>query len=497
MDLQLDHEYTINPDGSGRASIRWEGPSPGDAFEPGAFIAGEVTQSKGIDAWESVTCAQENGRLVFQAVVYFKELAKLRFHCQGLHTNTLDFDVSQDDKGNVTVASQGGPKARTDGTPEASDDEIRARLAEEREKFEQMRGFISEFIGGLRCRATIHLPGKLGSVVNGKKKGESAVRTEFEGDQIMKILERMMSDDELAIKVIRGGAEDPQAVLAALGDNGPLTATTKGKVAPAFDYEAAVAAAREKFEALLPDLKLPRGPEKGPPMANARIVAAKIVREADGDRDLNPMGQNYPSISFTICGDLPGPALKADEGRIDAAIVDTGENLAPDDDWKKRINFPKLTKDRRSVYFDIDLPLPPEGATGFREIRGMMSCRVASGSEDIDLGLSSLEPGTEGKALGARIERFESDEDRHTLELRVALPREQVEAVALLDGPGNATPLDENGYSAVNDEVTFTYGFRGELPEKPRLVARIAKNLQTYEVSFVIENVDLAGRPRG
>lgn len=497
MDLLLEHEYTVNPDGSGKASVRWEGPLPGSSFEPGPFIASEVKEGKGIEAWESVSCVEENGRLVFQALVYFKELEKLRFHCQGMHTNVLDFKVDQDAKGNVRIASLAGPSAQgAEAGSKEIDKEIRARLVEEREKFEQMRGFITEFIGGLRCSAVIHLPGKVGSVTNGKKQGDRAVRTEFEGDEIVKIIERMMTDDELAIKVIRGGTDDPSAVLAALGDRGPLQASTQGKVQPMFDYEEAVAAAKEKFAELLPQLEIPKGPDQGPPMGNARILAVKLVREADGDRELHPMGQNYPSLSLTICGDLPGPALKADEGRIDAVVTDTGENLAPEDEWKRRISFPKLTKDRRSVFFDLDLPLPPEGAAGLREIRGIITCRVSGGSEDVDLGLASLEAGTEGAQFGARIERFESDEDRHSLELRVQLPMDQVEALALRDGQGNAIALDQNGYSAVNDEVTFTYGFRGEIPDKPRLVARIAKDIQTFEVPFVIENVDLLGRPR-
>lgn len=495
MDLLLQHEYTVNPDGSGKASVRWEGPPPGDAFDPGPFIASEIRQGKGIEAWESVSCEQVDGRLVFQAVVYFRELGKLRFHCQGLHTNALDFDVTAAGDGTVTVASSAGTAPKS-AEPTATDDEVRARLAEEREKFEQMSGFITEFIGGLRCQATIHLPGKIGSVTNGKKAGDRTVRTEFDGSQIVGLLSRMMTDDDLALRVIRGGAEDPQALLAALGDQGPLRVATRGPVEPAFDFDAAVAAAKEKFEALLPQLDIPRGPATGPPLANARIVAAKIVREADGERELNPMGQNTPSLSLTICGDLPGPALKADEGRLDAATTDAGENLAPDDEWKRRINFPKLTSDGRSVFFDIDLPLPPPETAGFREIRGAMTFRVSSGSEDVDLGLSSLEQGTEGSAFGAKIERFESDGERHSLDLHLEVPREQVEAIALLDGPGDAIPFRQNGYSAMNDVVTFTYGFEGELPGRPRLVARIAKNLQSVEIPFVVENVDLTGRPR-
>jgi hypothetical protein len=68
--------------------------------------------------------------------------------------------------------------------------------------------------------------------------------------------------------------------------------------------------------------------------------------------------------------------------------------------------------------------------------------------------------------------------------------------MALLDGAGGAIPLRRTGYSFMGDSSNFSYEFEGALPARPRLVARIAKNLEARVVPFRIENVDLLGRPR-
>lgn len=494
MDLTLTHDTIFNPDGSGKVSIRWEGDPPSADLQPGAFIASEVGNGRGIDAWKDLSCTVDGGRLVFQATVYFKSAAELRFFCQGFHANVLDLETSTDDAGNFTVRTPGpGPEI----PPESGDEKaLLAKLAEERPKFAMAKDFLEGMMGGLVCVGSVKLPGKVGRVKHWKKGPADTVKTRFEGKALLQLLDRLMTDDELALKLLRSGKEGPEALLALLGEQGPLEAVTTGKLAPQFDYEAEVAAAKEEFAAMAGTLNLPKPPELAPPMQNVRIVATKLVREADGDRELCPMGQNYASFSMTILGDAPEGTIKADEGRMEAAITDTGVNLVPEDDWGRRISFPKLTKDRRNTFFDVDLKLGDGPVDGFKEIRGTMSLVVSSGTEDVDLGLRKLEADEEGKELGARIQRVEVQEDRTSFDLRLQVPMERLEALRVVPPKGGDLAIDQNGYSSSGDECTLSYTIPGALPKKFKLVARVAKDLQTLVVPFEIRDVDLLGRPR-
>lgn len=496
MDLHLDQDYELNPDGSGKVTIHWEGDSPNPDLQGPQFIASEVSNGRGIDAWRDLSCTIEDNRLQFKATAYFKDVAALRFHCQGFHANVLDFAASKDDDGNFVLKTP-VPQSDSSEPAPAGDDELRARLPGERAKFAMARDFLGSMMGGLVCTASLQLPGSVARVRNGKKGRPDTVSIRFEGKVVVDLLDRLMTDDALAIKLLRSGKEGPDALLGLLGDDqGPLEVVTKGELAPVFDYEGEVAAAKESFAALAETLNLPKPPAAGPPMGNARILASKLVRETDSDRELNPMGQNYPSITFTVAGELPVGVIKLDEGRMDAAITDAGENLVPDDDWKRRIHFPKMTKDRRTAFFDVDLPLP-EGCEGLQEVRGTLGLHVSSGTDEVDLGFKKLEAGQTGKEFGASIERLEpQDEERTTLDLKLMVAMETIESVVLRGAKGEEVPMSQNGYSSSGDECTLTYGIQGPIPKKPKLVARVAKNLQRVDVSFEVRDVDLLGRPR-
>lgn len=496
MHLHLDHDLTLNPDGSGKVSIRWEGDPPSPDLQPEAFIGSEVGSGKGIDAWDAVACEIADGKLTFTATAYFKDVAQLRFHCQGFHVHLLDFEVGRDAEGNLVVKNAAQGSGTSDG-PELSEDEARAKLAEERPRFAQAREFMEGMMGGLLCTAALRLPAAVATVKHGKKAGPKEVRTRFEGKALLGLLDRLMTDDDLALKLLRTGKQGPEALMGLIGDLGPLEVVATGEGAPQFDYEAEVAAARERFAALSETLNLPKPPAVGTPMENVRIVAAKVVREADSDRELHPMGQNYRSMTFTIVGDLPPGVVKADEGRMDAAITVAGENLVPDDDWKRRISFPKMTSDRRTAFFDVEFPLPDGGVDGFQEIRGVLQVMVSTGVEELDLGFKKLEAGEEGKRFGAVIERFEpQDEERTMLDLKLQISMERIQSLMLKAPKTEPVTLAQHGYSSSGDECTLTYVIPGAIPKKATLVAQVSTNIQQLELPFEVRGVDALGNPK-
>jgi len=497
MDLTLDHDFTVNGDGSGKVTVRWDGPDPGTDFDPRAFMSDEVAKAKGVDAWDSLSCAVGKGRLHFEAVAYFPDLAGVRFHCQGLHVGMLDYAARRDEKGNLVIESASGEREAPAGET-ASDDELRARIAEERAKFAEARGFLEAFIGGLTCVATFHVPGRILEARNLKKLDDRSAQSRFQGDELLKILNRFMEDDELVLRVMKNPQQGPEALMGMMSGQGPARIVAGGGEEASFPYAEEVAAARERFEGMAASLGLSRGPERSKPLANVRIVASKVVREADSERDFSPQNESHPCVVLTVCGDLPGPALKLEEAVLEALADAEGKNLLPESDWDRRIHFPKLTKDGNGAYFDVTVKADPSALEGFREIRGLLTVLVAGEAQDVDLGFGALESGAEGKEFGARIERLEpQDEERTALDLKLLIAHERVQNMALVAGKGKEIAMSQQGYSACNDEVTFNYVIEGKLPKKARLVARVAKDVRTYYVPFGAENVDLLGRPRG
>lgn len=492
MDLLLEHDFTFNPDGSGRVQLRWSAPAGPD---PDQFLRSELQGAHGVDAWADVACRVDGDRLEFTATAWFADVKRLRFHCQGFHSNQLDFAVTPLDDGDVEVASvqQGQPMF---GPVPAGADEatLRSAMAEERGKLTVARGFVEELFAGMRGVATLRLPGRLQDTDRGERIDDNAVRVEFAGQQLLDLLDRLLQDDAVMLDLLRAGDAAPQRAMALLGDSAPIRLRTVGGAAPQFDYAAEVASAREQWaelQATLPPAARPLQP--GEPLANVRVLASKLVREADSSRGLNPMGQNYCGWSLTIAGDLPEPALGADEGALDSALTEGGKQLAPDDEWQRRISFPRLTDDGRTVYFDVDLPLPD--GDGLQVLRGSITCRFARGEDELELGFPELAEGAEGSVLGARLQQCGMEDGRFACELQLQVARDRVRALSLHTG-GEVFELESRGYSACNDECTLQYSVDVEPAADARLVLRLVSDLQQAQLPFELGAVDLLGRPR-
>lgn len=491
MDVHLAHEFFFNPDGSGKVKVRWSGPLQG--ADPRNFIGEEVGKAKGVEAWSDISYAPEGDRLVFQATAYFRNVSELRFHCQGMHVSSTDFATATDAKGSFTVV--GRIESKPDA-PVSDEADIPAAIQSAREQISMGRDFIEGMFGGLVVTTILHLPGKIKKPKNAKKIDDTSASTETKGSDLLAIIDRLMNDDKLMAEMLRRGG-GPDAIASLLGDLGPAEVSTTGKTAPLFDFEAEVAAAQAAFEEFRASLGVPAGPELAKPTENTRVVAFKIVREADGDRELNPMGQNYTGMSYVIAGDLPGPALKAEEGLLEAFVLEDGSDVTPPEDWDRRISFPKLSKDGRTVLLDVDLKQIPPEAAGVREIRGRVRVQVATAAEEVDLGFPELATGAQGSLFDAVLERCETAEDgRTSIELRLNLAMERIASLALVDENGSAAELNRNGYSAGGDQCTLNLDSEFALQPGMKLKARVMSDLKYYEVPWAVTNVDLLGRPK-
>lgn len=495
MDLHLHHDFTFQPDGSGRVHVRWSAPFGPHSPDPAEFVRSELQGARGVDAWADVTCEVVDDRLVFAATAWFPDIAALRFHCQGFHCNVLDFAVTEHD-GEVNVATRREEQNMMEPLPDHSSEEAKQQwLAAERAKLQMARGFLAELFEGLRCTAILRLPGTLAEPIGGERIDERSAQFEFAGQSLLTVIDRLLTDDQIMLDLAARGELTPNAALLRLGVPATVDLRTAGGTAPAFDYEAEVAAAREAMGELAgTPAELPPSRTAGAPLANPRVFAVKLVREA-GERGIQPMGQNFPGISFAVGGDLDAPALRIEEATLDAAVADDGTDLTPADEWSRRISFPKLSEDGLTVWFDVDLPPPPDDSGGLQELRGRVLVLQSRGEEEFDLGFAALVDGEPGTCFSAQLVRCSDNEGTWTCEIQLQVARDRIRALLLRNGD-EVQELTQRGYSSCNDECTVEYAYEG-LPETgARLCAVMATDLVPLEVPFVLPPIDWLGRTR-
>lgn len=489
MALELHQDFTFNPDGSGRVTLTWTGPAAG-APPTDEFVRGELERANGVDAWDDVRCEIADDRLVFTATAWFADSRALRFHCQGLHVSLLDFEVTTDDDGSVQVTTCAPPATTT--APPTPTPVPAARLREEREKIGMARDLVAAMFGELVCTAVLRLPAALVEPVRGERIDDGAVAVRYEGCRLVEIIDRLMSDDALLQQLLAtGGMDSPAAALALLGDQGPVSLRTVPGAGPAFDYAAEVAAARERFAAVAAEFgAAATTAEPDAWLDQVRIVAAKVVREADAERELCPQGQNHRGVTLTVAGDLPAPALEIESAGYDRCVLADGNDVTPGEEWDRRCHFPKTTNDGRTVL--VDLELPAGDARGVAELTGHVLAIASAGSEAHDLGFAELAPGAEGTFAQARLQSVDSDDDRTRVEVQVQLARARVLALDLVVGD-TATRLEQVGYSCCNDESSLTYRVDGALPADARLVMTVASELARTRYGFRLTRCDWFG----
>lgn len=153
---RFHHDFTFNPDGSGRVQVRWSGPGGPGAQSPADFVRSELQQARGVDAWAEVDCTATDDELVFSAIAWFPSVRELRFHCQGFHVNLLDFAVECADDGAVTIRSVPSENGGTGDIPKnATEAQLREFLEAERAKIRLARDFLAGMFGELECTAVL------------------------------------------------------------------------------------------------------------------------------------------------------------------------------------------------------------------------------------------------------------------------------------------------------------------------------------------------------
>ncbi len=233
------------------------------------------------------------------------------------------------------------------------------------------------------------------------------------------------------------------------------------------------------------------------PDENVRVAGVRLVRYADLELGVLPLGY-ADGYTLSLIAGLPAPAVKVSGGSVEKALTNTGANLLPTRDWDRRIRFARLSKDRRTAVFDIELLLPDEGAAALEELAGTIEYLTASGVKNVDLGVMALEVGTKASELGANISSIEIDPYRNnaaTVGLALDVAAEQVESLELYGADGAKLQVNERGRMSVGGATTIKFSVNGPMPQKAKIVLNVFEGLQKSELAFRIVGISLAGLP--
>jgi hypothetical protein len=239
-------------------------------------------------------------------------------------------------------------------------------------------------------------------------------------------------------------------------------------------------------------------PAKGGALKSIQVVGVSLVNPVDNKLDLRPLNGNE-GFTLAVLAELPGSVLNiTDKSTITRAVASDGSSLIKgDQDWDRRLSYPRLSKDKAAVLFDVRLKLPGDSVKGIKEVSGTIQYRVAEATREIDLGLQSLKPGSKGTELGASIEEIKEgweENGSQRMELKLRLKPDDLKS-AFLVVDGTRTEIKRHGYSSFGEFATFTFDHKAAFPKAGTIVVEIYDQPQTFDTPFKIENITLLGKP--
>lgn len=521
-------DFTLNPDGSGKVvhectfqSVNLN--AGNENQDPGRALTNAVRellqQVKGVDAWRDVTFKTlDDGRLYFRGTAYFKNLSKLNIPNQTM----LEFDWTKTADGNAlltlrtnkTESSEGAAMHQTKAPAKnLSPEELTKRIKQQRAQFQQSKPMMAGILGPMKHSVVWHLPGKISRSSNFAKDNAGNLTLKFEGAKMLEVMDKLVSDDEWCRKHGGTGFDDMQEkpVMDAeinqfiFGENAPVSATVAGAAEPLFDYETEVAAAKTEFAQTQKDLRVSSSGSDGSPTISAppatgglksvKVVGVRLVTESDQERGLQPFNENA-GYTVSLLAEFPGSVQSvADKTALEVATADDGTSLLPESEWDRQVHFPSLAKDKTAAILEFKLNLPGSGVKGLKELSGHVQYQVASGSKEVDLGLSELKADATGTNLDARIVSIHdgsNSDGSQELVLHLNTHPDGLKSLHLVAG-GSKIELHQNGYGGGNDSYDFTYESKQAFPANGRLVAEVYEKMETFEAPFKLENLTLLG----
>ena len=242
-DTQTNQTYSLNPDGSGKVEIDiTKGPQMG--YDKASMppiekrtadeVTALLTKAKGVDTWKGVTITpmEDGARFHITGTAYFSDVNKLEI------SNVVLAQINYSNKKGAALVMLKMKSKNTPGKMKKADATARAdRSIEQWNK--QMKPAMETGMAKTDIHMTFLMPGGVAAVNGFAKKGNSA-SIHVEGPKLFKAIDTMQTDKKAIVADNLGGTtKNTEAVLykGLTGKPNPISAATKGKLKPLFDYK--------------------------------------------------------------------------------------------------------------------------------------------------------------------------------------------------------------------------------------------------------------------
>ncbi len=271
---QTKQDFTINPDGTGKAVVKILSQMPnmdfGEKKDKNKMLLSNVKniieKSKGVEAWSDITYSMsKKGETEFKGTAYFQDVNKVSFGDFG----GWDIKFSPLEEGKYKLEIVASKKEEKKSEPEAdktaekpvelTDAQIKEKIELERQQYQQTRAFMVPMFETMKTEMTFKLPGKIDTVTNLKKEKDGTAAFIFEWKKIMVVIDKMIEDDEWMKEQIKTKAKGSAASAAKpeldqkfmseiFPDKGGITALASGSKNNLFNYKKESAAAVKKHQ---------------------------------------------------------------------------------------------------------------------------------------------------------------------------------------------------------------------------------------------------------
>ena len=518
--LETEEEYTLNPDGSGKVTIKaimrsvdmMGSQKAGTEREMKSAVKKILGESKGVEAWKDVSYKRlDDGRIYFEGTAYFADVSKLKLKFGDTSRDMLTPSFKKGPGGETLFELEGGEgtkSSRKDPPEKLTDEDVDREIKAARAQYQQMKPMMSAFFKDLKVKNRYHLPGTPEKVSNFKKAADGALEVILEGEKLLKAFDKRLTDDDWCKKQVKAGRNllEEEGISSELnedifGEKGPVQAVLKGELKPLFDYKTEVEAAKIAFPEMVKKLDIqgimPVEPAKGGGFKSLKVGGVRIVWLADMENRTTHFNQDV-GYALSLEGEFPGSVLKIKDAVVEKAVADNGEDLLPERSWDRKARFPQLSKDKTKVVFEVRLRLPGEKVKGLKEVSGSLVYIVSGSAKKVDLGITEFKAGATGKEFGAKIESIRDSqwqEDCQGMSLKVELEPEAIKSVVFRGADGKTLDVAKGGYMAMGGTTTYDFTIVGKFPQKGSIEVEVYEQLKKHKIPFKIENISLLGQP--
>jgi len=511
----------------------------GEPSDPQAQLKKSVkeilSQSSGVDTWKDISYKlTDDGRMYFKGTAFFPNINNLSLHNAGFDSD-MKLHFTRDISGEITIELKSqeqdeGTETVEPAIPEIPEAQLNIIVKQARLQYTQMKPMMQGILSTMKSETILHLPAGIKEISNFEKVDNRTVRIILDGSKMLEVMDRMMQDEDWLKEQIRAGKDPlqdgPEGDLdmneMLFGEKAPVRVVLAGGAQQLFDYDAEVTAAKANYENMLKKLGIeeavparptigdvspfpgfrevtPTAPERVTGEMNVKVAGVRLVRYSDFERGIMPLGQS-DGYTLSLIGELPAPAIRASGGKIEVATTDTGKSLLPEHQWGRKIKFPKLAKDKKTVVFDVELLLPDEDVEGLEEVSGVLEYLTATGTKQIDLGIMDLKDGAKSNVEDFSIKSIKKkpgawEKGNTYMHIGINLLRGSIKDVKLYREDGTEIKTFFAGSSYMKDRlINYNIRTKGEFPPRGRIVFEVLDGITKHEIPFKLTNISLTGQ---